>query len=225
MDYYPAFMDIAGRRAIVGGGGAVAARKADMLVRAGALVDVVAPVLCAELDHAVATGLIGHRADAFAPEHLDGAVLAIAATDDEAVNHRVARHARLSGLPINVVDDAAQSSFITPAVIDRSPVVVTVSTGGASLVLARWIRTRIETALPAALGRLAGLAGRYRRAVKRSIPDAVRRRFMCAAARLRPTLLRARRGWLGGRRLVALLEVGQHFLGHGLDVGAGHVGR
>ena len=178
MDYFPIFMNVEGRTCLVVGGGGVAARKVDMLLRAGARVVVVAPLLEAALAGLAARRGIIHRAACFAPEHLDGAVLAVAATDDLEVNTRVARHARLRGVPVNVVDDPGQCSFIMPAVVDRSPVLVAVSTGGASPTLSRWVRSRIESVLPTGLGNLATLAGRYRDAVRRLIPDiADRRRF------------------------------------------------
>ena len=176
MDYYPLFMKIEDRACVVIGGGAVAARKIEMLRRAGARVSVVAPELSDDLAALVARGVIDHRGRIFFPNQLDGAVLVVAATDDAAVNAQVARHARLRGLPVNVVDDAALSSFVMPAVIDRSPVVVAVSTGGASPVLARRVRARIEAALPPGIGHLAKLLGRYREAAMRHIPDAASRR-------------------------------------------------
>ncbi len=176
MDYYPLFLKIEDRTCVIVGGGETAARKAAMLRRARARVSIVAPALVDELARLADQGKIDHRARLFAPDQLDGAVLAIAATDDAALNAQVARHARLRGLPVNVVDDAELSSFVMPAVIDRSPVVVAVSTGGASPVLASWVRARIEAALPPALGRLARLLGRYRGAARRHIPDPRQRR-------------------------------------------------
>ena len=154
MDYYPLFMQIEDRTCVVIGGGVVAARKVEMLRRAGARVSIVAPDLIDELARLAERGSIDHRGRMFFPNQLDGAVLVIAATGNAAIDAQVARHARLRGLPVNVVDDAQLSSFVTPAVIDRSPVVVAVSTGGASPALARQIRARIEAALPPALGRL-----------------------------------------------------------------------
>jgi uroporphyrin-III C-methyltransferase / precorrin-2 dehydrogenase / sirohydrochlorin ferrochelatase len=176
MEHFPAFMKLCGRKALVIGGGAVAARKVELLRRAGARIAIVAPELTALLADGIAAGDYCHQGRRFAAEHLDGAVLVVAATDDHEVNASVARHARLRGIPVNVVDDAELSSFIMPAIVDRAPVTVAISTGGASPVLARWVRTRIETALPSALGRVAALAGRMRREVKARIPDIGRRR-------------------------------------------------
>jgi uroporphyrin-III C-methyltransferase/precorrin-2 dehydrogenase/sirohydrochlorin ferrochelatase len=169
-------MQIEDRTCVVIGGGVVAARKVEMLRRAGARVSIVAPDLNDELTQLAERGSIDHRGRMFFPNQLDGAVLVIATTGDAAIDAQVARHARLRGLPINVVDDAGLSSFVTPAVIDRSPVVVAVSTGGASPVLARRVRARIEAALPPALGRFARLLAKYRDAARRHFPDPVQRR-------------------------------------------------
>jgi uroporphyrin-III C-methyltransferase / precorrin-2 dehydrogenase / sirohydrochlorin ferrochelatase len=178
MDYFPAFMNLRDRKSVVIGGGPVAARKAAMLARAGADVTIVAPHVTEPLSAEIAAGNYTHHAELFAGHHLNGATLVIAATNDRHINKQVARHGRLRGVPVNVVDDAELSSFIMPAIIDRAPVTIAISTGGASPILARWVRARIETALPTALGRLAVLAGRMRRTVKTRIPHmATRRRF------------------------------------------------
>ena len=178
MAYFPVFLKLKGRLAIVVGGGAVAQRKVVLLRKAGARVRVVAHELTLALQTDLTTGAIEHLAETFQPSHLDGAAVVIAATDRRSVNAQVSRHARLRGLPVNVVDDPEICSFIVPAIIDRSPVMVAVSTSGLSPVLARWIRARIEAALPNGLGRLADLAGRYRDVVARRLPDGdSRRRF------------------------------------------------
>ena len=110
-------------------------------------------------------GSLEWRAGAFDPALMETAVLAIAATDDPIVNAEVSEAAARMNKLVNVVDDGDRSSFITPSIIDRSPVVVAVSTGGAMPVLARWLRERIETLLPAGLGRLAAAAAALRERV------------------------------------------------------------
>jgi uroporphyrin-III C-methyltransferase/precorrin-2 dehydrogenase/sirohydrochlorin ferrochelatase len=178
MDFLPIFLDLRTRRAVIVGGGAVAGRKTELLLQAGAAVLVVAPVLSAELRALRDTGRINHRAETFTPGVLDGAVVVIAATDQAAVNSAVAAAARTRGIPVNVVDDLEHSSFILPAIIDRSPVIVAVGTSGRSPVLARFVRERIEALLPPTLGRLAAFAGRWRRKVaRRLVTLAERRRF------------------------------------------------
>ena len=176
MDYFPVFLDLRGRTALVVGGGPVAARKVHLLLDAGALVRVVAPSLVAELRALVTDAAIEHVDGRFEPDHLRDASLAIAATSHYTVNAEVAAAARARNVPVNVVDDAQLSSFIVPAIVDRSPVVVAIGTGGKSPVLARWVRARIEALLHPRLGRLGDLAGRWRKRVKAAFSSVARRR-------------------------------------------------
>jgi uroporphyrin-III C-methyltransferase/precorrin-2 dehydrogenase/sirohydrochlorin ferrochelatase len=139
---------------------------------------VVSPQLGPPLGARHAAGEIGHLAEAFDAGHLADCVLAVAATDDDVINRRVSDLARKRRIPVNVVDHPELCSFIFPSVIDRSPVTVAVSTAGAAPVLARLLRARLETLIPATYGRLAELAGRFRHVVKARLPQgAVRRRF------------------------------------------------
>ncbi|HYL01330.1 MAG TPA: siroheme synthase CysG [Steroidobacteraceae bacterium] len=177
MDYLPIFLRLQGRAALVVGGGPVAARKADWLLRAGARVRLVAPELAPELAARAAGGELAHLPAAFAPAHLAGAALVVAASDDREANAAVAQAAQALDIPVNVVDSPGLSSFIFPAIIDRSPVVVAVSSAGASPVLARRLRAQIEALLPARLGALARFLGRRREAVKRALAPAARREF------------------------------------------------
>ena len=178
MDYLPICMHLRERACLVVGGGAVAMRKAELLHRAGGAVRVVAPKVSAGL-RAFAKGVgvrIARRR--YESADLDGVALVIAATDEPAVNARVAADARARGVPINVVDQPALCTFIMPAIVDRSPVIVAISTMGASPSLARLTRSRVEAVLPARLGLLAEFAGRHRAAVGRAIgPMPARRRF------------------------------------------------
>lgn len=178
MDYFPVFLKLTGEPVVVVGGGEVAARKVDLLLRAGAKVTVVSPELIASLAALAAAGTLAHVAQEFAPEHLRAARLVIAATDRQAVNAWVASQAQLRGIPVNVVDDRELSSFIVPAIVDRSPVVVAVGSSGDAPVLTRRLREKLETFLPQRLGVLARLAGKWRPGVKSRVasPDA-RRRF------------------------------------------------
>jgi len=177
MDYLPIFLKLVGQPCTVIGGGEVAARKAGLLLEAGATVTVVAPVLCEALADLVRRGRLTHRAEPFGAAALDGAALVIAATDDRAVNAEVSRLARARRIPVNVVDDPDLCSFILPAIVDRSPVVIAVSSGGASPVLSRLLRARLETLIPAAYGDLARLAQRFRDRVKAALPPPSRRPF------------------------------------------------
>ncbi len=177
MDFLPIFLNIKGARCVVVGGGAVAARKAGLLAGCGAQVVIVAPELGETLVAERADGRIRHIAAPFEPSHLDGATLAIAATDDRATNEAVSREAQARAIPVNVVDSPELCSFVVPAIVDRSPLVVAVSTGGASPVLARLVRARLETLLPAAYGRLAQLARDLRDRVKRHFSSVPLRRI------------------------------------------------
>jgi uroporphyrin-III C-methyltransferase/precorrin-2 dehydrogenase/sirohydrochlorin ferrochelatase len=178
MQYLPIFLDVRHKPCLVVGGGEVAVRKVANLLRAGAAVTVVAPELAEPLRRTLAEGGLVHLERTFEEADLDGALLVVAATADRAVNRRVAELAGARGIPVNVVDQGEDSSFIMPSVIDRSPVVVAVSTGTASPVLARLLRTRLESVIPAGYGRLGELCARYRDRVKARFADQRdRRRF------------------------------------------------
>ena len=179
MRYFPLFLDLAGKPALLVGGGEVAARKFALLAGAGAKITVVAPALSHELVKALERGEFQHENRAFTAADLEGHWLVIAATDDRGVNARVAELANAARIPCNVVDDRELSSFIMPAIIDRSPVQIAVSTGGTSPVLARLIRERLETLLDGSLGTLASFADRWRAAVKARFTElGARRRFL-----------------------------------------------
>lgn len=180
MDYLPLFANVTGRAVLLVGGGDVALRKARLLRDAGARLTVVSPDLHADLQalQAEAPDSVLWIADRFAPQHLAGQRLVIAATDDHAVNAAVAEAADAAGLWVNVVDDPAHSTFIFPSIIDRSPLVVAVSSGGAAPVLARLLRERLESLLPTYLGTLARLSGEWRGKVRQALDSlTARRRF------------------------------------------------
>jgi len=177
MDFLPIFLDIREQPCLVVGGGEVAARKCSLLLRAGARVTVLAPELSAAFDADLAAARIAHRAARFRDEDLEGIAVAIAATSDDAVNRAVAAAARARRIPVNVVDQPALCSFILPSIIERAPLIVAVSSGGASPVLARLLRARLESLIPAGYGRLAALAGAFRDRVKARFKPQERRRF------------------------------------------------
>ena len=177
MDYLPIFIQLRGSPAVVVGGGNVALRKVDLLLKAGARVTVIAPKLHDELRALATRGQLDYVALEFHPHHLDGTSLVIAATDSRDVNAAVSAAAKARRLPINVVDDPELSTFIFPAIIDRSPVVVAVGSSGNSPVLARRVRQQIEALLPARLGALARFVGDRRSEVKRALAPDQRRPF------------------------------------------------
>lgn len=176
MDYLPIFYQIKQRTCLVVGGGAVAARKASLLRKAGADVLVVSPQLCDELEQLKSSGKIRHQQRGYQSDDLVDCVLVIAATDQADLNERISVEAGTRHIPVNVVDNPALCSFIMPSIIDRSPVQIAVSTGGASPVLARLIRTRLEGLIPAAYGKLGALVEGFRDQVKAAFPRVEQRR-------------------------------------------------
>jgi uroporphyrin-III C-methyltransferase/precorrin-2 dehydrogenase/sirohydrochlorin ferrochelatase len=178
MDYLPVFLNLRDQLALVVGGGAVATRKVELLLKAHARVRVVAPRLHAELSLYRDAGRIEHLACEFEPRQFDGAIFAIAATDRSEVNRAVAAAGAARGIFVNVVDDAVASSAVMPAIVDRSPLLVAIGSSGQSPTLARRVRAQLEALLPERLGDLARLAGGARERVQRALPDiAQRRRF------------------------------------------------
>ena len=158
------------------GGGDVAARKVNLLLRSDGIVTVVAPLLCGQLAELVRIGKIKHKKKRFEKGDIEGSFLVIAATSDEETNRQIAAAAYDSNIPVNVVDKPKLCTFIFPSIVDRSPVTIAVSTGGASPVLARLLRARLETLIPAAYGKLAALVDKYRQQVKHRFPDVNDRR-------------------------------------------------
>jgi len=174
MDFLPVFQNIKGKLCLVVGGGAVAVRKAGVLLDAGARVRVVAPQIEEELTQRDNIEAIAAR---FEPQHLDGVALVIAATDDRAVNKQVSELAQERNIPVNVVDDPELCSFIMPAILDRSPLMIAFSSGGASPVLTRMLRGKLETMIPQNYSRLAGFAERFREQVKQRVTNPAKRRI------------------------------------------------
>lgn len=166
MDYLPVFLRLNNEAALVVGGGEVAARKVGLLLQAGARVTVIAPDLCNELAELARQGAIQHLPETYQDARVQGFRLVIAATNDNDTNRTVYEQANALNVPVNVVDQPDQCSFIMPSIVDRSPIVIAISTGGSSPVLARMIRTRLEALIPGSYGRLAALAQKYREAVK-----------------------------------------------------------
>jgi uroporphyrin-III C-methyltransferase/precorrin-2 dehydrogenase/sirohydrochlorin ferrochelatase len=154
----------------------MAARKIELLIQAGARPLIVAPRVNAEIAVWVAHRLCDHDAAPFDAACLTGAMLAIIASEDEALTLSAAAAALAHGLPVNVVDRPALSNFIMPAIVDRSPVLVAISTAGTSPTLAQMIRARIEDLLPPSIGRLARLAGSIRPLVQHFLATPTRRK-------------------------------------------------
>jgi uroporphyrin-III C-methyltransferase / precorrin-2 dehydrogenase / sirohydrochlorin ferrochelatase len=178
MIYFPVFFDLKAQKVLVVGGGEVALRKLTLLERAGAAITVVAPELAPEIQERANAGKIRAEAREFAPEDLEGARLVIVATHRRAVNRWIAALSEGRGIPVNVVDDREASRFIVPALIDRDPVLVAISTGGTSPVLARRLRERLEAAIPKRIGELASWLRALRHPARRRLRETgARRRF------------------------------------------------
>jgi uroporphyrin-III C-methyltransferase/precorrin-2 dehydrogenase/sirohydrochlorin ferrochelatase len=173
--FFPVFLRLRGQPVLVVGGGEVAARKIRLLLTADAQIRVVAHRLNPELGALGDAGRLAHVAENFSADHLDGCRLAIAATDDRRLNLEVASAADRRGIPVNIVDDPGPSSFITPSIINRAPLQVAISTGGAAPVLARRLREKIEGLIPANYGRIARFMGQMRGRVKSQQPMQARR--------------------------------------------------
>lgn len=174
MDFLPLFHKLQGRVVLVVGGGEVALRKARLLSDAGGQLRVVAPEVRGELTALAGEGRVHLRG--YESADLQGVALVIAATDDEPLNARISAEAQALGIPVNVVDAPALCSVIFPAIVDRSPLIVAVTSGGDAPVLARLIRAKIETWIPSTYGQLASLAKKFRERVKQLFPDVQQRR-------------------------------------------------
>ncbi|MDE3073133.1 MAG: uroporphyrinogen-III C-methyltransferase [Pseudomonadota bacterium] len=178
MKLYPLFADLSQRAVLVVGGGPVAERKIEALLAAQAAVTVIAAELTGRLQDWVAEGRVVHRREAFRDDWLDPVWLVVAATADRAVNRQVAVAAGRRRILVNVVDDATLSSFHVPAVIDRAPLTIAISSGGDAPMLARLLRERLESLLDHSLGALAALAAKLRKRIRVRFADmAARRRF------------------------------------------------
>lgn len=177
MDYFPLFCRLQGKRCLLVGGGDVAERKARLLLSAGADLHVGALHFSSAFRQWADCGEITPISGAFSDAWLDGCWLVVAATDDDAVNQQVAQAAEARRIFCNLVDAPEQASAIMPSVIDRSPLMVAVSSGGRAPVLARLLREKIEALLPQHLGQLASLAGTLRTRVRQRFASMAQRRY------------------------------------------------
>jgi len=178
MKYFPLFLDLDDRRVVVAGGGVKAAQKLRLLAKTGARIVVIGETFSQEVLEVVRGRPMLLEQRRFAPDDVQGAALVIGAEDSSARNADVSRAARAHGVPVNIVDGPDLSTAIVPAIVDRDPVVVAIGTEGASPVIARDLRARIEAWLPAGFGRLAMRAAALRPRVRDAIAEPVaRRRF------------------------------------------------
>ncbi len=176
MEHLPIFLDINGKRTLIVGNGVVAARKADLLLRAGSDLTIIAPVLGEELSRLAETYSFNHKASGLTADDLNGCVVAFGCSEDDAVNRHLRELAAVAGVMVNVPDQTENCDFTMPAVVDRTPLLIAISSGGSSPLLVRMLKARFETTIPAAYGRLAEFAGSYRDRIKKLIPNSKRRR-------------------------------------------------
>lgn len=175
MQNYPIFVDLKNQACLVVGAGQVALRKVRLMQSAGAIITVIAPEADAELIDEFGDS-IQHIARKFSADDIGDYRLITAATNDRSVNQQVSELAQAKNIPVNVVDQPDLCSFITPSIIDRSPVLIAISTGGAAPVLARALRSKIESFVPATYGVLAATMSSYRAAVKKRFSEENQRR-------------------------------------------------
>lgn len=176
MDQLAIVLNVTGKKAVVVGGGLIAARKAETLIKANMQIDVFADELGQDLIEAQKNGAITHHSRAINKGDLEGAVIGIGASKDKKINLAFHKIARKAGVPVNMVDDPENCDFIMPAIIDRSPILITISSGGASPIFTRTLKARFEAMVPASYGRLAEFAGSYRQIAKDKIADFTHRR-------------------------------------------------
>ncbi len=177
MDYFPIFLTLKNQDCLVVGAGEIAARKIELLARAGAKITVVAKKISPHVSNLEASCKLSLLQKSFTPDDLNGFKLVVSATDDRETNQLVAKTADELNILVNVVDNPDLCSFIFPAIIDRSPIIAAVSSGGAAPVLARLLRAKIESIIPPAYGRLAQLAEKFRNDVKKHIKEPSQRRI------------------------------------------------
>ncbi len=223
MKHFPIFLDLRDQPILVVGGGALAARRCATITEAGGRVRVVAEALAEDFEDCRD---YQHLARSFEPGDLDGARLVFVATMDQELNERVSALATERGIPVNVADRQRLCSFIMPSIVNRSPVVVAVSSGGEAPILSRLLRAQLETRIPGRFGQLAAFTGGWRQRIKQAIPDAARRRRFWervtdgpvgeyvlagqtdAADRLFEEILKAERGGAEGPNLGEVYLVG-----------------
>lgn len=176
MDFLPLYFDLKNASTLVVGGGDAAARKIELLLKAGANVKLCASERIKSIQTIIDSGHIQWVATTFDTKLLDDVVLVVAASGDTETDDAIAVKATARNLPVNVVNKAESSSFIFPSIVDRSPIIASVSSSGSLPVLTRLLRSRLESAIPSSFGRLADVATKYRDQVREKFPDLNQRR-------------------------------------------------
>jgi uroporphyrin-III C-methyltransferase/precorrin-2 dehydrogenase/sirohydrochlorin ferrochelatase len=163
VDYFPLFHRFADQQIVVVGGGTIALRKITLLEKSGAQIRVIAPDILAALKNRASCECIERD---FIDSDINGATLVVVATNNGALNSHISSLARGQGLLVNVVDSPALCNVIFPSIVDRNPLVIAITSSGQAPVLARSVRAKLESTIPASYGQLAGLAARFRAEVK-----------------------------------------------------------
>jgi uroporphyrin-III C-methyltransferase / precorrin-2 dehydrogenase / sirohydrochlorin ferrochelatase len=176
MDQLPVFFNLKDRWVAVLGGGAAASRKAELAIRAGARVKIFAKELCEEFRKTNVDGRFSHIRGEPSRQDLNGCALLFCASEDVEQNRRAHTIATQAGVPCNVVDMPELCDFTMPSIVNRSPVMIAISTAGTSPLLGRMIKARLETLLPAAYGQIAAFIGHYRKKVGSVVTDLRQRR-------------------------------------------------
>jgi uroporphyrin-III C-methyltransferase/precorrin-2 dehydrogenase/sirohydrochlorin ferrochelatase len=166
MEHLPIFIKIKQKPTLVVGGGDIALRKINLLLKAQAKVDCLSPLFCEDIKNLSKDGHTTLINKSFDQTDIKDYSMIIAATDDKSVNSLISSIAQDKKIPVNVVDSPELSSFIMPSIVDRSPLIIAVSSSGKAPVLSRIIRAKLETVIPSAYGTLAEIAGEYRQKVK-----------------------------------------------------------
>ena len=166
MDHLPIFINVRQNPCLVIGGGDIALRKINLLIKAQAKVDCLSPLFCEGITNLSQNGDVNLIQKRFESDDIKDYAIIIASTDDSSVNALISKSAKKARIPVNVVDSPELSSFIMPSIVDRSPIIIAVSSAGKAPVLARLIRAKLETVIPSAYGALAEIAGEYRQKVK-----------------------------------------------------------
>lgn len=177
MDFLPLFHNLQGRKVLLVGGGNIALRKARLLLASGANLHIIAPTINNELITLVEQHKGSYALTNYQTTDIKNYVLVVAATDDIAINQQVSTNAQAVNIPVNVVDNPTLSTVIFPAIVDRSPIIVAVSSSGSSPVLTRLLRAKLETLLPSSYAKLAKLAEKFREKVKQHFSHSEQRRI------------------------------------------------
>jgi uroporphyrinogen-III C-methyltransferase (EC 2.1.1.107)/precorrin-2 dehydrogenase (EC 1.3.1.76) len=177
MNYLPIFIDIKQKPCLVVGGGDIALRKINLLLKADAAITCVSKDCCDGIEKLVKDNKITRIEKAFEATDINAQVLIVSATDDSDLNAQVSELAKVANIPVNVVDSPDLCSFIMPSIVDRSPIVIAISSAGKAPVLARLIRAKLESTIPHAYGKLAELAGNFRDQVKAKFNNIEDRRY------------------------------------------------